>query len=128
MEEEKEYSCSIPRNLNKPDTISFGRLDVSLKQIGYVISGGIVCWYGFQLDFHVAFKVIVSTLGLESGLLLAFAKHKGVSMDKALIDSLTYTVRKHQYSKMAKEGKMIVTIQANEKETNVKTTRKSFSV
>lgn len=128
MEEEKEYTCTIPRNLNKSDTMPFGRVEVSLKQIAYIASGGALCWYGFELDLPPILKIAISTIGLESGILLAFGKYKGVSMDKAIVDGITYLSRTNHYKNLEKSGELVVTVKAKEEEGNVKTKPKRFSI
>lgn len=120
---EQEYVCVIPRNLNKPDVISFGRFSLTWKQVGYVVIGGAIVYFTFQTGLPIVIKVVVSSLGVGASLAASFVKPNGVELDEVALNSLVYAQRKFYYNKLEKVGGLVVTIKSKEEGSTI-TTRK----
>lgn len=108
----ENQSCLIPRNLNKPDTISILKIELSLKQVGYLVLGATSFYFCFTSGLPLLIKAGLSFIGLNTSLICSFVTFNDSNVDELALNSLTYFQRKIYYRKMEGRGEMVVNIKS----------------
>lgn len=125
---DQKYVCLVPRNLEKEDTVSIGRFEITWKQIAYLAVGGVGTYAACMTGLPIAAKIVLSTASFATSAVAGFIKVKGSTLDEIAINSLIYTQRKVYYNKLSREGGLNVTIGAKKEDSTVDTTRQTFTV
>lgn len=106
----------VPRNLEKEDTISIGQWDLTWKQVGYLVIGGIGTYLSFTSGFSISFKIILSILSFGISAIIALMKIQGYSLDQIAINSMIYAQRKAYYKNLEKSLGPQINISTHNKE------------
>lgn len=104
---EQKYVCLIPRNLEKEDTISVGRLEFTWRQVAYIALGGLGTYLSFTSGMPFTFKILSSVISFGIALLFGFLKINDTTLDEVAVNALIYAQRKNYYKKIEKQENTI---------------------
>lgn len=117
--EEKELSCRIPRNLNKPDIIVHSPIKLGWKQIVYIGAGVGGAYLAFQTGLPQVYKIALMATSCGIGMICSLIKYEDSTIDELVVDSLHYVQKKNIYKQLNKRGDLIVRIKTKQEETTV---------